>query len=466
MNKNVKRFKWLITVTLTILLVTFGPALQGAPKTEVEEGKQKKKEVHNQPPEFYFKQFEDVLNRVDKNYIGEVDYQKMTDEAINGMLSSLDPYSGYFADEDLEIFINETEGEFGGIGVEIIPERGAIKIVSPIDDLPAHKAGIKAGEYIIGVDGQSVSTLGYNKAWRMMRGKPGTPLNLLVMKEDGQAVEVNLKREIVRIKPIKYELEFSDVGAIGYIRLSAFNNQTTTELKKAMKDLVKKANEKHKDLKGLILDIRNNPGGLLEQAIAVSEYFIDHGVIVSTKGKKPEDNFVVSAGRFVEKAPKIPMVVLINSGSASASEILAGALQDHNRAILLGTTSFGKGLIQTFIQVNKRAAIKFTTGKYLTPSGRSINGKGIVPDVFVENAKVEYAKTESKPVAFNESSLKSYLQKYNNDEKPQEPEAGADDEDAKKPEEHKMSEKYRQDYQYARAYDLMIGLIVMDRKNN
>lgn len=430
-------------------------------------GDKKEKKIENQSPAYYCKQFQDILQRVDKDYIGDVDYQKMTDEAINGMLLSLDPYSGYVVDEDLEFFIDQTDGEFGGIGVEIIPDQSAIKVISPIDDLPAYKAGIKAGDYIVGVNGQLVSTLGYNKAVRQMRGQPGTKVNLLVAKEDGQTVEIDLKRETVKITPVKYDLEVDDYGVIGYIRLSTFNNQTLTETKKAVKDLVKKSKEKNRDLKGIILDVRNNPGGLLDQAVAVAEYFIDHGIIVSTQGKKPEDNVVISAGRFVEKAPKVTMVVLINSGSASASEILAGALQDHNRAVVVGTTSFGKGLVQTFTQINKRAGVKFTTGKYLTPSGRSINAKGIEPDIFVENAKVEYPQQkETKNTVFNESSIKSYLKKYNNDDKTDNKATTNVYDASEKVEDHKkMSEKYQKDYQYARAYDLIRGLIIKEQKS-
>lgn len=423
---------------------------------------EKKKEINNQPLPYYCKQFQEVLQRVGKDYMGEVDYQKMTDEAINGMLLSLDPYSGYFVDDDLEFFLDQIDGEFGGIGVEIIPDQGAIKVISPIDDLPAYKAGIRAGDYIVGVNGQLVSTLGYNKAVREMRGEPGTKLNLLVVKEDGnQTTEIDLIREIVKIKPIKSDLELDDYGGIGYIRIVTFNNQTISELKKAIKDLSKKAQLEKKDLKGLILDVRNNPGGLLDQAVGVCEYFLDHGIIVSTKGKKDEENVVISAGRFVEKAPQIPMVVLINSGSASASEIVAGALQDHNRAIIIGTTSFGKGLVQTFTQINKRAAVKFTTAKYFTPNGRSINGKGIEPDIFIENAKVEYAEREKKGSAFNESSIKSYPKKYNNEGKPDSKPAGTPE----KIEDHKISEKYKKDYQYARAYDLIRGLIIREKKS-
>lgn len=418
-----------------------------------------KKNTDKQPLVQYSKQFEEILERISKDYIGEIDYQKMTDEAINGMLLSLDPYSGYFVDDDLEFFLNQTDGEFGGIGVEIIPDQGSIKIISPIDDLPAHKAGIKAGDYIIGVNGQLVSTLGYNKAVREMRGDPGTKVNLLVVKEDAkQTTEINLIREIVKIKPIKYDLEFNYYGGIGYIRIATFNNQTITELKKAVKDLSKKANLKKKELKGLILDVRNNPGGLLDQAVSVCEYFLEYGTIVSTKGKKDGESTIITASRLVEKAPLLPIVVLINSGSASASEIVAGALQDHNRAIILGTTSFGKGLVQTFIQINKRAALKFTTAKYFTPNGRSINGKGIEPDIFIENAKVEYVQKEKKTTAFNEAMIKTYLNKYNKENEVNSNHVVTLDV------RYKMSERYKQDYQYARAYDLITGFVIKENR--
>ena len=435
---------------------------------EAKKEKTKEKQIENQAPSYYCKQFQDILQRVEKDYIGEVDYQSMTDEAINGMLLSLDPYSGYYVDEDLEFFIDQTDGEFGGIGVEIIPDQGALKVISPIDDLPAYKAGIKAGDYIVGVNGQLVSTLGYNKSVRQMRGQPGTRVNLLVVKEDGQTIEVDLKREVVKITPVKYDLEIDDYGSIGYVRISTFNNQTVNETKKAVKDLAKKSKDRNRELKGIILDVRNNPGGLVDQAVAVAEYFIDHGVIVSTQGKRPEDNLIISAGRFVDKAPKVPMVVLINSGSASSAEILAGALQDHNRAILVGTTSFGKGLVQTFTQINKRAAVKFTTAKYLTPNGRSINAKGIEPDITVENAKVEYPQQkDTKTTVFNESSIKSYLKKYNNDDKAEDkPSTNVYDASEKVEDHKKMSEKYQKDYQYARAYDLIRGLIIKEQKSN
>lgn len=415
----------------------------------------------NNPDSYYFKQFQDVFQRIQKDYIQTPNRQEMTDEAINGMLRSLDPYSSYFTDEDLEFFITQTDGEFGGIGVEIVFDSGAVKVISPIDDLPAYKAGIKAGDYIIGVNGQLVSNIGFNKAVKEMRGEPGSKLSLLVVKEDENTTkEIELKREIVKIKPIKYEIEEDIFGGVAYVRLVTFNNQTTNDLKKAVTDIIAKLKTKNKQLKGVILDMRNNPGGLFEQAVSVCEYFIDHGTIVSVKARDSKDNAVISSGRYTQKAPNVPLVVLINSGSASASEIVAGALQDHKRAIIVGTTSFGKGLVQTFTQISKRAAVKLTTAKYYTPSGRSINGKGIDPDLYIEDAKVEFADRKDKEKSFTSSSVKEYLKKYNNEDKVDE---------KQKTDETKttftMSKRYKEDYQYARAYDLIKGLCVNQKQN-
>ena len=439
-------FKLFLAVQVALLLSVVNPAY----------AKDKEKQEDKHPNSYYFRQFQDVFQRIEKTYIQDPKRQEMTNEAINGMLRSLDPYSGYFTDDDFDFFVNQTDGEFGGIGVEIIPDSGAIKVITPIDDLPAYEAGIRAGDYIVGVNGQLVSNLGFNKAVQEMRGEPGTKLNLLVVKEEeNKTEEIELKREIVKIKPIKYEIEEEDFGGVGYVRIVAFNHQTSTDLKKAIADIEKKLKAKKKNLKGIILDVRSNPGGLFDEATAVSEYFIDHGVIVSVKGRNKGDDTVTSAGRFVAKAPKVPLVVLINSGTASAAEIVAGALQDHGRAVIVGTTSYGKGLVQVFTQIGKRKAVKLTTAKYYTPSGRSINAKGIEPDIYIENAKVEFSEKEDNEKSFTSSSIKSYLKKYNSDEKTEEVS------DVK---EHKMSQKYKDDYQYARAYDLIRGLIINHSK--
>ncbi|MCP5369800.1 MAG: S41 family peptidase [Rickettsiaceae bacterium] len=408
------------------------------------------------PDSYYFEQFKEVFKRIEKDYIQVPNHQEMIDEAINGMLQSLDPYSSYVTDEDLEFFMSSTDGEFGGIGIELMFDNGVIKVITPIDDMPAYNAGIKAGDYIVGVNGKLVSNLGFNKAVKEMRGEPGSKLNLLVINsEENVAKEIEITRKIIKIKPIKYEVEESNNTGIAYIRIIAFNNNVITDLKKSIESIEKDLKSKNKTLSGIILDLRNNPGGVLDQALAVSEYFIDQGIITSIKGRNHDNPKILSAGRFVKKAPNVPLVVLINEGTASAAEIVAGALQDHKRGILVGVTSFGKGLVQTFSQISKRAAVKLTTAKYFTPSGRSINGKGIEPDIYIENAKVEYAKIEQENKVFTNASVKSYLEKYNQEEIIQEK---AEDKRAGAPK--IVLEKYQKDYQYARAFDLIRGLIV------
>lgn len=429
---------------------------------------------NNYPNSYYYKQFHDAFERVQKSYVQEPDYQEMVDEAIDGMLRSMDPYMGYYTDEDFDFFMEQTDGEFGGIGVEIIPDAGVIKVITPIDDLPAYNAGIKASDYIIGVNGELVSNMGFNKAVREMRGEPGTKLNLLVIKEDeDKPKEIELKREIVRIKPVKYEIEYDDIGVIGYIRISAFNNNTTKDLKNAVNDIKKQAKSASSELRGIILDVRNNPGGLVEQAQLVSEYFIEQGTIVTAKGRNKNQDMVLTASKYSEKAPNVPIVMIINSGTASAPEIVAGALQDHNRAIILGTTSFGKGLVQTFTKVSKRAGIKITTQKYYTPSGRSINAKGIEPDIYIEQAQVKFDQKDETERKFTSSSIKKYLDKYNKDEKNDETKDDHQksknkikiDKKSRKNDKN-MSEKYKNDYQYARAYDLISGLILNENKKH
>ncbi|AGJ02148.1 S41 family peptidase [Rickettsia prowazekii] len=413
------------------------------------EGKETENKISNQEA---YKQFQDVFERIEKDYVQVPDRQKMIDEAINGMLNSLDPHSNYYTDEDLEDIFTFTKGEFGGIGVEIMYDSGAIKIISSIDDLPAFKAGLKGGDYIVGVNDELVSTLGPNKAIKEMRGTPGTKVRLLIIKEEeAKPQELELTREIVKIKPIKAHLEKNNIA---YIRITTFNESTISELKAAVKKL---KTESKDNLKGIILDLRNNAGGILDQAIAVSDYFIDSGVIVTTKGRTTSSNSETKANEFSLKAPKVPMIVLINGNSASASEIVAGALQDHKRAIILGTKSFGKGSVQALTQINSRAAVKLTISKYYTPSGRSIQAEGIEPDILIEPAKVEYPEVKKLDKRFSESSLKNYLKNDNAKNKDSNKETKTKN---NKQEESELSELYKKDYQFARAYDVITGLII------
>lgn len=426
------------------------------------------------PDTEYFKQFRDVFERVNRDYVQEPGKQKMTDAAINGMLNSLDPHSSYITDEDLKDFLINAQGEFGGIGVEIMYDHGAIKVISPIDDLPAYKAGIKAGDYIVGVNDGFVSTLGFNKAVSEMRGEPGTKVKLLVIQEgELKPKEITLTREVVTIKAVKANLEKNNVA---YVRITTFNENTTSELKKAIRNLNKEG------VKGIILDLRNNPGGLLEQATAVSEYFLSSGVIVTIKGRTARSNSVITSNPSTEKAPNVPIVVLINAGSASASEIVAGALQDHGRALVLGTKSFGKGSVQVLTQISPRAAVKLTTAKYYTPNNRCIQAEGIEPDITVEVAKVEYPETNGVEKRFSEASLRNYLKNDKEGVDNKKVDLNSTIKDTKKTNEttknksttkeskpksttepeRQLSDLYKKDYQFARAYDLIVGLILVN----
>lgn len=407
------------------------------------------------PNEKYYKKFQYVFEKVIKEYVENPDDEqkdKMMDAALSGMLSSLDPHSSYLSSEDFEDLIQSTKGEFGGIGVEITYESGAIKVISPIDDLPADKAGIKAGDYIISVDDEMVSNLGFYKSVKAMRGVPGTKVRLSVLTEgENKARDLELTREIVQIKAVKSKLDKD----IAYLRIVTFNEHTMTEMKKSVADLIASSKT---PIKGIILDLRNNPGGLLNQAVDMCDYFLDSGLIVSTKGRSMTDTtFMVN--RFTAKAPKVPVVVLINGGSASASEIVAGALQDHKRAIILGTKSFGKGSVQTLFELSNSSGMKITTAKYYTPNGTSIQAEGINPDIFVEQAKIEYPKKDENK-KFSESSLKNHLK--NDKEKEKKPSSSDSIKD--KSDVIPMSDMYKEDYQYSKAYDLIIGLTIMQEE--
>jgi len=416
-----------------------------------------------------YKEFHRIFEKVQKDYVKEPKKQEMLDAAIAGMLSSLDPHSMYFKDEDFDDFVNFAKGEFGGIGVEIIYEGNFIKIISPIDDLAAYKAGIQAGDYIIAVNGESVAATGQNKAIRNLRGEPGTKVKITVFRDgENKPREYELVRELVKLKPVKHNRD----GDIAYIRVVTFNENTTVELMKAMKSILEKSNN---PLKGIILDLRNNPGGILEQGVSVAGYFVDSGVIVTTKGRTEAANASFSASKFTPKAPNVPVVVLINGGSASASEIVSGALQDYKRAIILGTTSFGKGSVQAFMPLDARSAMKITIAKYYTPKGRSIQGEGIEPDIIVEQAKVEYPKHDDSEKRFSEAILHNHLSRDDNDDKVIDTQKEVDQAAIEKREDDKkekskqskvpvMSDMYQNDFQYSRAYDLIYGLSVTGDK--
>jgi len=327
--------------------------------------------------------FGDVFERVRAEYVEPVNDRELIENAINGMLTGLDPHSSYMnakAFKDMQV---QTRGEFGGLGLEVQAENGLIKVVSPIDDTPAFRAGMKTGDLITMLDGQTVLGLTLNEAVDKMRGPPGSQIRLTVKRENVAApVEVTMQREVIKIQVVRSRLE----GDIGYIRLTQFNEQTDPGMRRAMQDLRAKAGAG--GLKGVVLDLRNNPGGLLDQAVSVSDDFLEQGEIVSTRSRHPEE-----AQRWNAKpgdiAGGLPVVVLINGGSASASEIVAGALQDQHRAVVVGTRSFGKGSVQTVMPLQGNGAMRLTTARYYTPSGRSIQGLGISPDIEVAASRTE-----------------------------------------------------------------------------
>jgi carboxyl-terminal processing protease len=350
--------------------------------------------------------FGDVFERVRADYVEKPDDNKLIESAINGMVSGLDPHSSYMDPKSFRDMQVETTGEFGGLGIEVTMEDGLIKVVAPIDETPAAKAGILANDLITQLDGEQVKGMTLNQAIEKMRGPVNTKIKLTIMRKgQDNPIDVSLTREVIRVRSVRSQVEGDDVG---YIRMTQFTEQTTDGLKKAITDIATKvSNDK---LKGYILDLRNNPGGLLDQAISVSSAFIQRGEIVSTRGRNPEETqrFTAKGGDLTKGKP---LIVLINGGSASASEIVAGALQDQKRATILGTRSFGKGSVQTIIPLgSENGALRLTTARYFTPSGRSIQAKGIVPDIEVLQDVPDDIKAKTDTSTMGEASLRGHLQ--------------------------------------------------------
>lgn len=398
--------------------------------------------------------FGDVFEKVKKDYVEEVPDKELVESAINGMLTSLDPHSGYLDIKAFDEMKVQTRGEFGGLGIEVTLEGGLIKVVSPIDDTPAYKAGVQAGDYISHINQESVAGMTLNEAVDKMRGRAGSKIDITILREgETEPLEMTIVRDVIKIRSVRSEKE----GDVAYVRITSFSEQTAGNLKK---EFLKQKKVIGKDLKGLVLDLRNNPGGLLDQAIEVSDALLDQGEIVSTRGRDPKDAKRFNA-RKGDITDGLPIVVLINGGSASASEIVSGALQDHNRAVIMGTKSFGKGSVQTVIPLPGDRAIRLTTSRYYTPSGRSIQAEGIAPDIVVENAKIEEVK--SKGNGYSEANLPGHLE-GDNEKKGKSVEqlkSSVKGKDGKK-EKKLLSET---DYQLARAVDLLHGLHVFSSKN-
>ena len=332
--------------------------------------------------------FGEVLEKINKEYVDEIDQSKSMDSAINGLLQSLDPYSSYMSPEILNEMQTETSGEFGGLGIEVSMESGVVKVISPIDDTPASRAGIKAGDYIVKINDSQVQGKSLSEAVDLMRGPVGSGIELTVRRRgEKKALTFNIVREIIQVQSVKTDLLEKNIG---YIRLTSFNENSGDQIKKKLKEL-----EKNNKVKAYILDLRNNPGGLLSQAIRITDFFLDNGEIVSTKGRKASENrkWFAKKGDILNSKT---LIVLINYGSASASEIVAGALKDHKRAILLGENSYGKGSVQSIIPLKNDGAIRLTVAKYYLPSGKSISEVGVSPDIEVSEESDDFRiKTET-----------------------------------------------------------------------
>ena len=400
--------------------------------------------------------FGDVFELIREEYVDEVDDSQIIEAAINGMLSSLDPHSSYMNPKSFEDMQVQTRGEFGGLGIEVTLQNGLVKVISPIDDTPASKAGIQAGDYITQLDGEAVLGLTLQQAVEKMRGDVGTDITLTIAREGEESTfDVTLTRAVVTIKSVRARLE----GDIDYLRITAFNEQTERELKAAMAEAKEKKGD---NIKGYVIDLRNNPGGLLDQAIAVADAFLDKGEIVSTRGRYARDTqrYQAHAG---DLANGKPVVVLINGGSASASEIVAGALQDHHRAIVLGTQSFGKGSVQTIRPLSNNGAVRLTTARYYTPSGTSIQAKGITPDIEVKQATLQMPETAGP--RRSEATLRGHLPnpdeaKLGQPEEDLPPIETGDDAD-KTSDAGKEDAPNADDYQLTYALDLLRGYTLM-----
>ena len=388
--------------------------------------------------------FGDVFQRVQEQYVEEITDKELIESAISGMLQSLDPHSSYLSPESYKDMQVKTKGTFGGLGIEITMEGGFVKVVSPIDDTPAANVGMQPGDLIIGINGESIKGLTINEAVSRLRGPVKSKITITVVRGEKDPFDVEIIRDVIKIRSVKHEI----INNIGYVRLTTFSDTTTSGMENSINEIKKELGNK---FQGLILDLRNNPGGLLNQSISVTDAFLNQGEIVSTQGRKANDTSRV----FAKKGDIIngkPLIVLINSGSASASEIVAGALKDHARAIIVGTRSFGKGSVQSIIPLTGNGAMRLTTARYYTPSGVSIQAKGIEPDI-----KVEAGITDLKKEGLErgrEENLRGALDKKNSTTKT---------EDNKKSE-ITPSEKLLQDNQISRAVDLIRGIHLFSNK--
>lgn len=384
--------------------------------------------------------FGEVLERAKMSYVEEVSDKQLIESAINGMLVALDPHSSFLDGQSFKYMNEQTKGKFGGLGIEVTMESGIVKIVSPIDDTPASRAGLKPGDYITAIDGQQVAGMSLNDAVDKMRGKVGSKVKLSIRRINAKPFDVTLKREEIKIQSVKSDIKQNDVA---YIRITSFSEDTDKMVEKALQKAQEKTGNK---ISGLVLDVRNNPGGLLDQAVSVSDLFLEQGEIVSTRSRNAADTVRYSAKKG-DIAKDMPIVVLVNDGSASASEIVAGALQDHKRAVIMGEKTFGKGSVQTVIPLGDYGAMRLTTARYYTPSGRSIQATGIEPDIEVKPAKVEVLENAGWNIS--EAEFRNALKNENEEKKP-----------ANDNKNQNKDNDLEKDYQLSRAVDTVKALSI------
>lgn len=408
----------------------------------------------------YNKTFQDVLERVKQDYVEEVADKKLYESALDGMLSSLDPHSAFLNEKEFQDMKISTKGEFGGVGLEVTMEKGFLKVISPYEDGPAFKAGVKIGDFITAIDEQTVKGMSISQAVEKLRGKPKSKVKVTIYRENtNESLDLVINREVIKIVPVKSRLVGGDVGVV---KITSFSENTASMVRKDVYKLIEQAKEHQQELRGLILDLRWNAGGLLDQSTEVCDLFLDDSVIVSTKGRVPEANQTYkTTGRDITEG--LPMVVLINGGSASASEIVAGAFQDNKRALIVGTKSFGKGSVQSVIPMpNGATAIKLTTARFYTPSGRAIQTNGIIPDVTVEEAVVTPVKGLN---IGNEASLNNHLESDQTQDLNQK--VKEKDKDKTKPKFGSipsLNQKDREDYQLLRAVDIVKGMALYSER--
>lgn len=397
--------------------------------------------------------FTDVLDRVKQEYVEDIDDKQLLENAIRGVLSGLDPHSAYLDKEAFKELQVGTSGEFGGLGIEVGMEDGFIKVIAPIDDTPAQRAGVQSGDLIIRLDDTPIKGLSLAEAVKKMRGKPGTEITLTLVREGEDApIKVTIVRDVIQVKSVKSRLLEPDLG---YLRITQFQSKTGLDLNKNLTDLVR---QNDSSLKGLILDLRNNPGGVLNAAIEVSDAFLDKGLVVYTKGRGEgaQQRFTATPGDVLKDAP---LIVLVNGGSASASEIVAGALQDHRRAIVMGEQTFGKGSVQTILPLPNGTAVKLTTARYYTPDGRSIQAEGIVPDIKLERLKLAMADTNTLTF-LREADLTRHIS--NGNELEDQPVEQTQEDNGRQDEQEQPLAQT--DYQLYEALNLLKGLILMQNR--